>query len=1092
MPKLKKNPLVGAAPPQGEVPCSGQPPLKHESQLEARVQHWGRHVLAQMGTNTFKNWWFEKVLDASMQNSHFKTQMFRFVDVFASLQTGDEMMRHLHEYLAQDGRLPPWLQMGHKLGSLLPQVAARVLKKNMQSMAKVFIAGETPQHITPYLKALHARKIGFTVDILDEATLSEHEAARNQQAYLNLISNLAQQQWPRQPQIDTCHLGAWPVAQVSIKLSSLYSQIHPHAFEHSVHILKQKVRPIFQLAQKNKVLVNIDMERYAHKNITLQVFCDLLQEPEFCNTPYFSIVVQTYLREALADLKTLLHVAQRRGTPLGIRLVKGAYWDYESIYAQQQTWPSPVWLHKAETDLCFEQALALLVGQPLHLAVASHNVRSLAVAMALVEQRGVPKNSIEFQMLYGMAQSLKPALLKEGWRVREYVTMGQAIPGMAYLVRRLLENTSNEGFIKSISKKHGADRLLARPLLKNQPTQSQQTRSTQTRSTRNTLNKGDTMPHLSEPAHTQVPHKHAASKHAPSNLAANPQLQTFNNEALLDWNIESHRRHMQHALSEFKFGQFYSLRKGQNEWPTELGVPPTIKEPEAKASDDALSTAPDLESSDTYIVRRNPSNTQQIVGVVEAATEEQADQAVQHANAAHPLWQSLPAGQRCRALNTLADELLRRRFELMACIILESGKSWPEADGDVCEAIDFCRYYARQMQQFAYGQQVSPVPGEDSRLYYEAYGVSVVIAPWNFPLAILTGMTAASLVTGHAVIMKPAEQSSVIAFKLYEAWQSVRSQMATPAPPTQRDTAQADTVAAASSFEIPHHVLQLLPGYGHRVGQHLSRHPDVHLVNFTGSREVGLQILQHLATPTHIKQAVVEMGGKNAIIIDDDADVDEAVAGVLHSAFGFQGQKCSACSRVIVLARVWDVFLQRFIEATRSLQQGPSAEPKFQLGPVVDQEAYDRLRQTLEGYKLPLAYQGPWLQGGYFIPPTIFAPVPAEHEIVQHELFGPVVAMLKAENLNEAIGLANRSQYALTGGVYSRSPSNIDRVRRELKVGNLYINREITGAIVGRHPFGGHKMSGLGDKAGGPHTLLQYMRGRVITENTVRRGFTPA
>jgi len=375
------------------------------------------------------------------------------------------------------------------------------------------------------------------------------------------------------------------------------------------------------------------------------------------------------------------------------------------------------------------------------------------------------------------------------------------------------------------------------------------------------------------------------------------------------------------------------------------------------------------------------------------------------------------------------------------------------------------------MRELSVPLKIGQIPGEAAIYHYQPRGVSLVIAPWNFPLAIICGMAAASIVTGNTVIMKPAEQSSIVASALMKLFQEAG---------------------------LPKGVLNFLPGLGEDVGEYLVSHKDITTIAFTGSKAVGLHILKQAAIvhpgQHHVKRCLIEMGGKNAIIIDNDADLDEAVEGVIYSAFGFAGQKCSACSRVIILEEVYDKFIERLIEATKSLTIATAENPACYYGPVIDREAYDRIMTTIEKSKKlhKLLYQGQVPAGGYFIPPTIFESLDPNSELTQEEIFGPVLATLKAKNIDHALEIANGTQYALTGGVFSRSPENIDKVRDSFECGNLYINRGITGAMVDRHPFGGFKMSGIGSKTGGIDYLKQFMEPRAIAENTMRRGFAPA
>jgi RHH-type proline utilization regulon transcriptional repressor/proline dehydrogenase/delta 1-pyrroline-5-carboxylate dehydrogenase len=470
----------------------------------------------------------------------------------------------------------------------------------------------------------------------------------------------------------------------------------------------------------------------------------------------------------------------------------------------------------------------------------------------------------------------------------------------------------------------------------------------------------------------------------------------------------------------------------------------------------------------------NPSRHAQVIGIVSQAGREEARRAVEAAARGWPAWRAKTAAERAGYLRRAADIMRRRRFELAAWIVYESGKTWREADADVSEAIDFFEYYALGAVALEV-EQGCDVPGEQNRFVYAPRGVAAVIAPWNFPLAILAGMTAAALATGNTAIIKPAEQTPVIAAKLME-------------------------VLAEAGFPVS--VVHYLPGSGESAGAELVENPAVSLIAFTGSRAVGLWINRRAAEVSAqgapmVKRVIAEMGGKNGLIIDDDADLDEAVEGVVDSAFGYQGQKCSACSRAIVIDKVHEAFVKRLIEATRSLKVGPADEPSTSVGPVIDAEALGKIQRYCEigrgEAREALAVDvGALAEQGYFVGPRIFVDVAPHCRIAQEEIFGPVLAVLRAKNLDDAIEIANGTDYALTGGVFSRSPKTLRRVRSELQVGNLYINRAITGAIVARQPFGGYKMSGIGSKAGGPDYLLQYVVPRTITENTMRRGFAPA
>jgi RHH-type proline utilization regulon transcriptional repressor/proline dehydrogenase/delta 1-pyrroline-5-carboxylate dehydrogenase len=413
-----------------------------------------------------------------------------------------------------------------------------------------------------------------------------------------------------------------------------------------------------------------------------------------------------------------------------------------------------------------------------------------------------------------------------------------------------------------------------------------------------------------------------------------------------------------------------------------------------------------------------------------------------------------------------------RRDELAALEVFEAGKPWREADADVCEAIDFCEYYGREALRLAAGGLVESPPGERNTLQYQPRGIGAVIAPWNFPLAIPTGMVVAGLVTGNAVLFKPAEQTPAVAFKLVEALQA---------------------------GGVPDGVLAFLPGIGEEVGAYLVEHPDVSFVTFTGSKAVGLGIVEaaavHRRGQRQVKRVVAEMGGKNGLIVDADADLDQAVPIVLSSAFGYAGQKCSACARLIVLDAVHDQLVERLVGAAQQLRMGHPREMGTELGPVIDADAHKRVRSFIEqapaeGHVVLAREDVP--ETGYFVGPTIVLDVAPDSRLATEEIFGPVLAVMRAASFEEAISRANDTDYALTAGVVSRSPSHIRLATEELRAGNVYVNRSITGAVVGRQPFGGYGLSGVGSKAGGPDYLHQFVDPRAVSENTLRQGFAPS
>jgi len=514
---------------------------------------------------------------------------------------------------------------------------------------------------------------------------------------------------------------------------------------------------------------------------------------------------------------------------------------------------------------------------------------------------------------------------------------------------------------------------------------------------------------------------------------ATATLSQFRNEPLIDFSQPANRQAMEKALQKVRseFGREYPLR---------------IAGEEIRTGDKLVSV--------------NPSNTSETVGIHHKATAELANRVVEQSFAAFPKWSATPDKDRVRMTVEAARLIRERKLEFDAWLVYEAGKTWPEADADVSEAIDFCEYYAREMERLSGPQPVVQLPGEHDEMIYIPLGVGVVIPPWNFPLAILVGMTIASLVTGNVAIVKPSSETPTIAAKFAE-------------------------VLLAAGF--PPHSFTLLTGSGAAVGDVLVQHPKTRYVSFTGSRDVGLRI-NELAAKTQpgqvwIKRVIAEMGGKDAIVVDADSDLDKAVDGVLVSAFGYQGQKCSACSRAIVDAKVYDQFLAKLAPKAKAIKVGNSADPGNYMGPVISAGARQSILEYIEVGKKEgrlVAGDSPVPGNGYYVAPTIIADIEAKDRIFQEEIFGPVLAVAKAENFEHALELANDSQYGLTGAVYSNNPEHLREARRRFHVGNLYFNRKCTGAMVGAHPFGGFNMSGTDSKAGGPDYLLLFLQAKSV------------
>jgi len=458
----------------------------------------------------------------------------------------------------------------------------------------------------------------------------------------------------------------------------------------------------------------------------------------------------------------------------------------------------------------------------------------------------------------------------------------------------------------------------------------------------------------------------------------------------------------------------------------------------------------------------NPSNYSEVVGTAASATAEQAEKAVQSALAAFEGWSRISAKERAGYLLKAAAILRRRKFEFSAWLVEEAGKNFPEADADTAEAIDFLEYYARQMLELDRGMRVYPYPGETNECSYIPLGVGVVISPWNFPLAILVGMTSAAIVTGNTVIMKPASTTVVIAAKFMEVLEEAG---------------------------LPGGVVNYLPGRGGQIGDYLVKHPKVRFINFTGSKEVGLRINKLAAEiapgQKWLKRVVLEMGGKDTIIVDSEASLEDAAAGIVTSAFGFQGQKCSACSRAVIAADVYDRAVELIKERVNAIKTGAARVPGIGMGPVIDENAYKNILRYIETGKTEgklIAGGGSLPGNGYFLQPTVFEGIQPDAVISQEEIFGPVLAIIRAKDFDDALDIANNTDYGLTGAVYTKNRSKIEKAKRCFHVGNLYINRKCTGALVGVQPFGGFNMSGTDSKAGGTDYLLLFMQAKSMTE----------
>lgn len=460
----------------------------------------------------------------------------------------------------------------------------------------------------------------------------------------------------------------------------------------------------------------------------------------------------------------------------------------------------------------------------------------------------------------------------------------------------------------------------------------------------------------------------------------------------------------------------------------------------------------------------NPSNHQETIGIISQASKEHAEVAIRSALKSFETWKKVDVDQRAQVLFDAASIIRKRKFEFAALLSLETGKPWAEADADVAEAIDFLEYYGRQAIALVENKDVVlSIKGVEKNTYhYIPLGVGAIITPWNFPLAILAGMTTAAIVTGNSVVLKPAVTTQVIAYKFLEVLEEAG---------------------------VPPGVVNLVPGDAIEVGEYLVTHPKIRFISFTGSKAVGIHIYEKAAIVQKgqlwLKRVISEMGGKDAIVVDKDANLDVAADAITKAAFSFSGQKCSACSRAIVHQDVYDIVLDKVIKLTQSLKVGAASDFETFVGPVNDQKAFDKITSYIEIGKQEgkLVYGGGFdASKGYFIEPTIFADVQPNARIMKEEIFGPVLAFSRAKNFKEALEVANNTEYGLTGAVISNNPEHLEKAKQEFHIGNLYLNRKCTGAIVGYQPFGGFNMSGTDSKAGGPDYLIQFMQAKTISE----------
>jgi RHH-type proline utilization regulon transcriptional repressor/proline dehydrogenase/delta 1-pyrroline-5-carboxylate dehydrogenase len=973
-------------------------------QLESSVLRIGEE-LARLSTGQSptlfeRQWWSQAAINLAMHDLDFKTQLFRFIDALPSITDDRRVVTLAQEYFGEMADQAFGLRWGLRALSATgigARLSGHAIRSQVEQMARTFIAGSSIEDALPGLNHLWKNGKAWSVDLLGEATISDQEADRYRDRCLRALQELAQAAavWDTAPLLEQDHLGSLPRVQLSLKISALSPHLDPIDPEGSFQSVAKRLRPIVDAAMRMPATLIFDMEQAETKDLLIDIFTRLFSEPAYRQFPHAGLAMQAYHRATAGDVEILLAWVRTRGTPITIRLVKGAYWDSDIIRYRQRGWPVPLFEQKADTDTNYEALVRTLLeaARIIRPAFGTHNLRTLAYIEAVAAQVGVTPATWEYQMIFGMAEPFQQAVQQRRRRLRLYTPVGELLPGMAYLVRRLLENTSNESFLrKEYVESQPLSTLLAPPIVE-----------------------------------------------TPSEASGEPP--TFRNEPLRDFSRPEARTAMSEAIHKVK-GQL------GRQW---------------------SSVAGGLTLTGRAMMSRNPSRPEEVVGIVQGASPTDVEQAVHRAVEAWKGWRETPSEKRVQILRAVAALMRSRRETLAAWEVLECAKPWREADADITEAIDFLEFYAQEWLRLAPAKRLGREPGELNHRMLSPRGVTAVIAPWNFPLAIPTGMVSAALVTGNPVVFKPSERSSLVGHLLGQ------------------------TLVEAG---VPEAVFCCLPGEP-EIGQALVRHPNVVTIAFTGSKAVGMSLLQETSNLAPgqkiVKRVIAEMGGKNAIIIDDTADLDDAVSGVVASCTGYSGQKCSACSRAIVHASVYELFLERLKEAMMSLRVDNPEEPGTQVGPVIDERAQAKILDYMKigNQEGRILVEGRVMHPGWYIGPTVFADVHPTARIAQEEIFGPVLAVIKADSFDDALTIANMSDYALTGGVYSRSPANLDLARQRFDVGNLYLNRSITGALVGRQPFGGHRLSGVGAKAGGEDYLMQFVVTRIISEQTLRRGFAP-
>jgi RHH-type proline utilization regulon transcriptional repressor/proline dehydrogenase/delta 1-pyrroline-5-carboxylate dehydrogenase len=965
-----------------------------------------------MNLNAYSPVLFEKFSDFALSLTAnyalLRVHLLKFLAILPSLdhdEAGTEVKRILLEALKRlikdskrakrmglkgDERALPlvWMVLfyfGYLVFSILPaKILAATIRYKVRFMAKRFIAGETIELAEKSFNDLFSTGRDVTLDQLGELVVSEKEADHYMNEVLKLVRGFSLH-------IAKGEKNAAGIlrAHVSIKVSALCSDFKPEAFDYTYNLVAPRLKKILLSGKENSVFINIDAEHYHYRDIVFKIYKKLLLETEeLKDYDQTGIVVQAYLRDGAQHLRDVVDLAKERGLRMPIRLVKGAYWDAETVEAEAHGHDAPEFLNKEETDIHFRQMIyEIFKANPhIQLCIASHNFSDHAFAEALRETQFKEIPIIEHQCLHMTYEALSTAMAKMNWPVRNYVPIGSLIVGMAYLVRRIMENSSQVGVL-TIMRSHKKNVKLLSPI--------------------------------------EVFEKNKAE----GKLSLDPSISKLDGRFI---NIPTLRSYLDEELE--------TVVSSISEYKSVLG----------KEQNNIFKTNGELE------VIKSPSDGETVVGSIRFANKDDALNAIKVVDQDfyNGQWSKMSWIERSVIMTKASDLMHARRNELSALIMKESGKAINEALADVDEAIDFINFYIREQKKVVEMGDYGP------------RGPVAVVAPWNFPLAIPCGMTVSSLIAGNTVILKSAEQTPLIANEL---------------------------VNLLIEAGVPETALIHLPGEGETVGQALIEHADISSIIFTGSKPVGVHIAKTAAKRLYKNKTtgkeypvkvITEMGGKNAVLVTNNAELDETVSGILYSAFAHAGQKCSACSRVIVDNQIKDKLAKRLAEAARDIKVGSSDDFSVFINPLITAGEKKRLQDQVEqaidevnkyGGKVHIDRSKDDLPGHCVGPVILEVPKKRAFErdsFSQRELFAPVVHIIGVDGLDEGIRVFNSVEYGLTGGIFSQSQDDIDYCVSKMHVGNIYVNRPITGARVGIEPFGGFKMSGTGPKAGG----VDYMR----------------